>query len=244
MPIFDPRERSFPVLPSLILANILPLIGVLYYDVSFFALIYLYWWETVIISVFQFIKMGKAQKKTEPDPGFTINGKALSYEQVNSKRYMRFTYALIRIVMLAFYLLFIVIFVGVLSSSRENDFLGFARALMFIEPWVVASFLAFVFTHLVEYIVWMRDEDYKNTSLRELGSIFDARVIVIHVVIVLGTFAAMFAGEKLFPETQNAGSIAYTCLFVLLKVIVDVYAYARNTRRTALIGSFNALRKK
>jgi len=244
MPIFDPRERSFPVLPSLILANILPLIGVIYYDVSFFALIYLYWWETVIISIFQFIKMGKAQKQSEPDPNFTVNGKTLSFEQVNSKRYMRFTYAVIRIFMLAFYLLFIVIFVGVLASTSENDLLGFAKALMFIEPWVFASFLAFVFTHLVEYIVWMRDEDYKNTSLRELGSVFDARIIVIHVVIVLGTFAAMFAGEKLFPETQNAGSIAYTCLFVLLKVIVDVYAYTKNIRRTEAIGSLSALMRK
>ncbi len=244
MPIFDPRERSFPVFPSLILANILPLIGVIYYDVSFFALIYLYWWETVIISIFQFIKMGKAQKKSEPDPNFTINGKPLSYDQVNSKSYMRFSYALIRILMLAFYLLFIVIFVGLLASSKEDDLLGFARALTFVEPWVFAGFLAFVFTHLVEYIVWMRDEEYKNTSLRELGSVFDARIIVIHVVIVLGTFAAMFAGEKLFPATPNAGSIAYVCLFVLLKVIVDIFAYVRNTRRTTVLSSFNALRKK
>lgn len=57
MPIFDPRERSGPILPALILANVIPLVGIIYYDVSFFALLYLYWWETVIISIFRWQKM-------------------------------------------------------------------------------------------------------------------------------------------------------------------------------------------
>lgn len=243
MPIFDPREKNFPVLPSLILANLLPLIGVIYYDISFFALIYLYWWETVIISIFQFIKMGSAKKQTEPDPGFTINGKPLTINQVNSKRYMRAMFVIIRLIMLFFYLIFIIIFIGILSSVKEGDMLGFAEALVFAEPWVLASFLAFIFTHLVEYITWMREETYKTTSLRELSSPFDSRILVIHVVIVLGTFSAMFASEKLFPETPNAGSIAYACIFVLLKVIVDIIAYKSNVRRTVLLSTWSEGKK-
>lgn len=234
MPVFDPREKGFPVLSAIIFTNLLPLIAVLFYDVSFFALFYLYWWETVIISFFQFVKMGKAQKKSEPDPNFTINGKTLTFDQVNSKRYMRTSYAVIRFLMLLFYLIFIVIFVGVLSAIEEDP-VAFARALMFIEPWVVVSFLSFLLTHLIQYIIWRNNKEYEQTSLRELGAVFDARVIVIHIVIVLGTFAAMFAGDKIIPDTKNAGSIAYVSLFVLLKIGVDIYAMSKNTRRTTVM---------
>ncbi|MBK8345633.1 MAG: hypothetical protein IPL12_21525 [Bacteroidetes bacterium] len=52
-------------------------------------------------------------------------------------------------------------------------------------------------------MLWIRDKEYKTTSLRDLGNIFDSRVVVIHVVIVLGTFASMFAGEKLFPDVKK-----------------------------------------
>jgi hypothetical protein len=242
MPIFDPREKGFPVLPTLVLTNLFPLVGVLYSDMSFFALFYLYWWETVIISVFQFIKMGKAELKTEPDPSYEVNDKPLTYEQMNSKRYMRMSYAILRILMLAFYLLFIVVFVGVLSALQE-DAGAFTRALLFIEPWVVISFIAFVVFHFAEYIVWRINKEYKQTSLHDLGTIFDSRIMVIHVVIVLGTFAAMFAGEQLFPEKQNAGSIAYVCMFVLLKIIVDVYSYKKNVRRTEMISNLRMLKK-
>lgn len=238
MPVYDPREKSFPVLSAIILSNLLPLIAVLFYDVSFFALFYLYWWETVIISIFQFIKMGKAQKKSEPDPNFTVNGKQLTFEQVNSRRYMRFSYAVIRFFMLLFYLVFIVVFVGVLSAMKENP-AAFARALLFTEPWVKVSFFGFFFTHLVEYIIWVNNKEYEQASLRDLGAIFDARVMVIHIVIVLGTFAAMFAGDKLIPNTKNAGSIAYVCLFVLMKVGVDLYTYSKNTRRIQVLSSLS-----
>lgn len=236
MPVYDLREKSFPVLSAIILSNLMPLIAVLFYDVSFFALFYLYWWETVIISVFQFIKMGKAQKLSEPDPNFSINDKTLTYEQVNSKRYMRTSYVVIRFLMLVFYLFFIVIFVGVLSTMKENP-TAFVRALLFTEPWVKVSFAGFFVTHLVEYIFWRSNKEYEQTSLRELGTVFDTRVMVIHIVIVLGTFAAMFAGDKLIPGTQNAGSVAYVCLFVLMKIAMDVYAHNKSTRRLEVIGS-------
>ncbi|MBK7440300.1 MAG: hypothetical protein IPL12_21100 [Bacteroidetes bacterium] len=234
----SPRTRSFPIVPVIICINILPLIGVLYFNVSFFALFYLYWWETVIISIFQFVKMGKAELKSEPDPGFTVNGKTLTYQQVNSKIYMRLSYGIIRLLMLGFYLLFIIIFIGILTAIEEDP-IAFANALLFLDPWVLLSFLGFFFTHLAEYVLWIRDKEYKTTSLRDLGNIFDSRVVVIHVVIVLGTFASMFAGEKLFPDVKNIGSIAYMCLFVLLKIGVDVYAYSKNMKRTHAINDLS-----
>ena len=49
--------------------------------------------------------------------------------------------------------------------------------------------------------------------------------------------------NSLFPEKQNAGSIAYVCMFVLLKIIVDVYSYKKNVRRTEMISNLRMLKK-
>ncbi len=236
MPIFDPRERSFPILPTLIISNILPLIGILYYDLTFFSLFYLYWWETVIISFFTFMKMGRAQQRSEPDPNYTVNGKTLTNEQVNSKRYMRTSFAVIRFFMLVFYLIFIVIFVGLVSAAKsDDDILSFGGTLFFIYPWMRISFAAFLITHTLEYWIWVRDEEYKTTSLRALGSPFDSRIVIMHIVIVLGTFLSFYASENLFPGNPKAGSMGYAILFVMMKTGVDMFAYMKNTKRTEVI---------
>lgn len=244
MPIFDPRERSVPVLPTIIIANLFPLVGIIYFNLSFFALFYLFWWETGIISFYQWLKMGKAKKNADPDPGFTINGKTLTHEQVNSKRYMRRMYFWVRFFMLGFYLIFIIVFVGLLASNQSDDMLGFLNALFLMDPWMRYSLLAFILTHGIEYWVWLRDEDYNNTSLRELGSPFDGRVLIMHLVIVLGTFGSVFVTEKLMPGNPKAGSIIYATLFVLLKILLDGYSYSKNKRRPEVImQTFTSLKK-
>ncbi len=235
MPILDPRERSIPVLPSIIIMNIIPLIGIIYYDLTFFALFYLYWWETVFISFFQWLKMGKAQKITDPDPGYTVNGKMLTHEQVNSKRYMRRSYFWIRSFMLIFYLIFIIVFVGVLSAVNDGEGIEFLRAIIFADDWMKLAIVAFILTHLLDYFVWVKDEEYKETSLRELGMPFDSRIILMHLVIVLGTFGSMYVSESLFPEHPKAGSIAYASLFVLIKLMIDIWAYTKNSKRSVVL---------
>jgi hypothetical protein len=244
MPIFDPRERSGPMLPAMIVANIFPLVGIIYYDVNFFALFYLYWWETVIISIFRWQKMGWASKPSEPDPTVTYNGQPLTNEQVNNRRGMRIRYFFVRSGMMLFYLLFIVVFVGILTSIKE-DAVGFASAITFSDPWVFWSFVGFVIVHLLEYISWIRNETYKETTIVELSSPFDSRIIVMHVVIVGGTFLAMFTSEKLFPDHPHAASIGYGALFVFLKTIIDVIAWRNNhSRQDALVKVSGALRRK
>jgi len=244
MPILDPRERSIPVLPVIIITNIIPLVGIIYYDLTFFALFYLFWWETVIISFYQWLKMGRAKKIAEPDPNFTVNGKTLTHQQVNSKRYMRRMYFWVRVLMLIFYLVFIVVFVGIVQSATTDGAISFMRAFLLIDPWMKVALLAFILTHGLEYWVWIRDGDAENTSLRELGMPFDGRIIIMHIVIVLGTFGSMYASESLFPDHPKAGSIAYATVFVLLKIAIDVFSYVRNQRRTDVISSMSALRKK
>jgi Family of unknown function (DUF6498) len=239
MPVYDEREKQFPVLPFIILSNIFPLIGVLYYHMSFFMLFYLYWCETVIISIFNWIKMGKAKKKDVPDPGFTINNHPLTYQQVNSKKYMRRMYLGMRLFILFFYLIFIIVFIGFMQSMRQPDAdknaLSVMQTLFFQDRWMQVSLLVFIILHCIQYWQWIMTKEYEETSLRKLGSPFDGRMIIMHIVIVLGTFLSFYATENLFPHNPNAGQIAFASLFVFLKVIVDVLSFNRNNKRSHTI---------
>lgn len=239
MPVLDPRERSFPVLPFLMAGNLFPLIGVLFYGFGFFALFYLYWWETVIISIFQWLKMGRAELQSKPDPKFLVNNKPLSDAQVNSRRYMRRLYFFVRGGLLAFYLIFIIVFTGSSDAGNGGDMIdNFVLPLMLKVPWMQVSLLVFFISHAVEYRVWIYDKDYKTTSLTSLGNPIDGRTIIMHIVIVLGTFLSAFVTNSLFPENPRAGVIAYASLFVLLKILVDLYAYATDQRRGTLLAKY------
>lgn len=241
MPIYDPREQKGPVLPVLLLANIFPLVGIVYDEISFFALFYLYWWETVIVSIFRWQKMAWAEKPSEPDPLFLVNGRILTKEHVNNRGKMRRQYFFMRSGIMIFYLIFIIVFVGAMSTMSE-DTSGFAAAITFNEPWVFWSFIGFTALHLTDYITWIQRKAYKETTLVELASPFDGRIILMHLVIVLGTFLAMYTSENLFPNHPRAASIGYGVLFVGIKTIVDVIAYKKNEPRQKTLDTL--LRKK
>jgi len=230
MPIFDPRENKGPFLPALLLANILPLVGILYDEISFFALFYLYWWETVIISIFRWQKMAWAEKPSEPNSALMVNGRLQSADFINNRGKMRRQYFFVRSGIMLFYLIFIIVFVGVLNSAGENAG-EFGRAITFSEPWVFWSFIAFTVLHLTEYITWVRSKAYKETTLSELSTPFDGRLIIMHLVIVLGTFLAMYTSETLFPNHPRAASIGYGVLFVVIKIITELFAYRSNRSR-------------
>lgn len=121
-----------------------------------------------------------------------------------------------------------------MTTSDEN-MPEFARAISFSEPWVFWCFISYVLLHLTEYIIWIRSYTYKHTSLVELAQPLDGRLIVMHVVIVLGTFLSIYTSEKLFPNHPRAASIGFGALFVLLKTGIDVFAYLRNHPRHKVI---------
>jgi hypothetical protein len=188
--------------------------------------------------------MGKAQKISEPDPNYTVNGRTLTHEQVNSRRYMRRSYFWIRSFMLIFYLIFILVFVGIFESINSDSGYSFSRTILFLDDWMKVSIFAFIITHLLEYWAWLTSGFNKETSLRELGMPFDGRIIIMHLVIVLGTFGSMYASDTLFPGHPKAGSIAYASLFVLFKSILDIYSFRKDRKRFDVIDAYSVLRKR
>ncbi|MEY3236715.1 MAG: hypothetical protein RI883_816 [Bacteroidota bacterium] len=182
--------------------NIIPFLGVVFFNWSVFALLYSFWLETLGLSFFNAIRIAFAAKDSEP----TINfGKA-------------FRFFILRVGILLFYMIFLLVFVGIDISGKQGG-VSFAMYLMFIDIPFRITILSFFFIKFLELIYrYFYLGERKTTSSEDYNKFFDTRLIVIHVVIVLGVFAFKFFNEKLGTHT---GIVAFAAVFVLVKMLAD-----------------------
>jgi len=182
--------------------NLITLWGVIYFNWSVFALIYLYWLETVCFVFFNGIKILTAQNDLQKAPH---TAKALRYLSFN-------------LFILLFYLIFIVGFIGFSVASKQEG-VHFASYLLFYDHSFRYTVLCFFVLKLIELIYfYFLSGIYKTSRPSEFNSFFNIRMILIHIVIVLGFFTFSFISRKL---NSHYGIIAFAAVFVIVKSIVD-----------------------
>lgn len=188
-----------------LIMNIVPFLGVLFFDWSVFALIYAFWLETLAESFFNAIRIAFAQKS---DSG--------SFHFVKA-----FSYFFVRILVLLFYLIFVLAFVGAMISHKQ-DGVHFVYYLFLIDTTFRIAIISFFVLKLLELIYhYFYLGERKNTSPAEFNSLFTGRIIVIHIVIVIGVFAYQYFSEKL---SEHSGVVAFAAVFVSVKLIADFFA--------------------
>ena len=192
--------------------NIIPFLGVVFFNWSVFALLYAFWLETLGLSFFNSIRICFASKE------------AWSVTQL--KKALQFF--IFRIGILLFYVIFLLVFVGIDISGKQGG-VNFAMYLLFLDiPFRITIFSFFIvkFLELAYHYFYLGER--KTTTPDEYNKFFDSRLIVIHVVIVLGVFAFAFFNEKLGSHT---GTVAFTAVFVSVKMLADFGA--------GLVGNLN-----
>jgi hypothetical protein len=235
--------NKFPVLPTILAMNLFPLAGVLFFNWSFFAIIYIYWWETVIMSMFNLFKMHKASALAQPDPNMTINGLPQTFEQVNNVKFMRRNYTGVRVFTLFIYFVFICVFIGMYQGSQPGQ-PGPVEIVFFMEDFMRISLFVIFLYYLIDYLVFRMSGEWQETTVAELAVPFDGRSVVMHVVIVLGAVSTVFLGEKLFGSEEAAAPVMFTSFFVLVKTGVDVVAAKKKMHRETMVGEAIFNRKK
>jgi len=189
-----------------LLMNIVPLLGVIFANWSIFALIYAYWLETLGFSFFNAIKIASAQNSDTRPPHIV----------------KAFTYLAFHVFILLFYMVFILVFIGVMIAGKQEG-IKFASYLMFIEPSFRYAILTLFMTKTVEFVSeYFMSGVFKTARPEDYNAFFNIRIILIHVVIVLGVFANQFI-SKSFGE--NYGVIAFAFVFVVAKSIADTVVY-------------------
>ncbi|AOE50280.1 DUF6498-containing protein [Kangiella sediminilitoris] len=184
---------------AIALGNAIPFIGVLLGYWSAFDLIFLYWFENIIIGIFAICRM-----TIRPDnPAlFAIGG--IFFSAFFCLHYGMFTYG---------HGLFISSFfedylISGSSSSRYSliDVIGY----MFSNRGVQLTLLAMFIAHLVEYIIAYRKKNI-DAITAEMSKPYK-RILVLHIAIIVGGFIA----------TQFENSIGVALVIIAMKTYYDL----------------------
>jgi len=191
-----------PSLITLVLANLWPLVGVLFFHWTVFSVVLLFWLENVIVGVFN---VGRMWMAGAPGPGgpvqkvFLIPFFLVHYGMFTAIHGM-FVFAL---------------FAGPLGTDTfDPDHMG----RMVVESGVLPPAIILAVSHGYSFAVnYLGSGEFRTTTLQHLMTQPYTRVVILHVVIMFGGFVVMALGSP-------APALA---LLVALKIGIDARAHLR-----------------
>lgn len=200
-----------------LLLNLVPVAGYWFLDWSLFAIVYIYWVEALLVGFFLALKV-LLSKGTDP-----VTGRPASLATRISKS---FKTMLVRTAILLFYWLFILVFValgqGKLSSGEHTRNI---EIIFFFNGSFNIAVFAFFLSQLQEFLRdFILTGQYKTKVPTHFISFFDSRTIIIHVVIVLGTFAHEFL-VKYKDMDERLPGLGFVGVLFVIKCLADLFMY-------------------
>jgi hypothetical protein len=202
-------EQWRPTATALLLANLIPLAGVLAFDWDVFALVFLFWLENVVVGGFNVLRMFWVQRGAERTP-------------------------LAKVVVIPFFCFHYGMFTAVhgvfvfalFGSGFSGDLFPSVQMVMQVIDehalWVAVG--ALVLSHAFSFVRnYVSEGEYRRVTLQQLMSQPYARVVVLHIAIIGGGFLVMALGAPVLG----------LLLLVVLKVAVDVSAHLREHAKLA-----------
>lgn len=210
MPQSVARTTLTPSAILLVLANIVPLVGVLYWDWSVFVVLLLFWMENVVYGVLNIPRILLSQGGS---PGGPV---ALASK------------LLVTLVFCIHYGIFTTVhgvFVVVMFGGTPDDLTSIGPSLMWHEitsnqlQWVIVPLVvSHAFSFLENYVA---KGEYRTTTLSQAMNAPYSRVVVLHITILLGGFLVMSLGDPVIGVV----------LLVALKTIMDLRSHVTAHRK-------------
>jgi len=193
---------------ALVLANLVPLAGVVFLDWDVFVIVFLFWLENVVVGFFNLLRMLWVERGAEPFP-------------------------LAKLFVMPFFLvhygMFTAIhgvFVLVLFGGMAQQGAGFPTVRTVLDLvtryhlWIPV--LALVASHGYSFVTnYVARQEYRRVTLQQLMQQPYSRVVVLHLTILLGGFLVMAL------RLPVVGAF----LLVVLKIGVDLRAHLREHAR-------------
>ena len=216
-----------PSVLFILLLNLVPIWGVIHWGWTPFYVFYLFWLETLIVSIFNAIKIFACRGDEYDEKLHSSNHKYASLH-VNYFSHIgkASRYLLVRIFIFFFYLLFIVTFIGFLASQKTDDGLDIFKVIFFKHKAFNYTLLAFAINQLMQFLFdFYGNEDYKRTHASDFASIFDGRQLVIHVAVVLS--GVLGSQGSIFNTKINTSylSLIMVGIFCVVKSIYEVFVF-------------------
>lgn len=205
-----------PVL-VLLLVNIYPIIGVLFFGWDYFIVVLLYIIETLIIGLINMLKMGGAQGKLslkdKANMGITTSDSAQAKEMEEKP-------GCAKLILIPFffvhYNMFVVvqsIFVVVLSTQFGNRNIELEQ---FLNLEFILSLLFLFGSHIYSfYENYILKEEYKQSSIIKLMFLPYKRIIIQQITVIFGSFLIMLTNAPVF----------FLVILIIMKIFFDLRAH-------------------
>ncbi len=203
---------------ALVVANLLPLAGVLWWDWDLFTILTLYWVENGIVGVINFAKILRAEGSLAPG-GWRMRLNGRSIESM-ARRPIAAFFALHYGAFWFGHGVFVVIFLPLMTSGLGDGPISPG------PDWglVASGALALAVSHAISYRAnYVGRGEYRTASPG--GQMFApyGRLVILHLTIILGAALSATIGSPV-------GSLL---VLVALKLILDLFFHLREHRRRA-----------
>ena len=206
----------------LILGNLVPLAGALWWDWNLVAILALYWVENGIVGAINVLKILRAEGSVLDGMQMRLNGRPIS--------------SLARKPIAAFFLihyggfwvghgLFVLLFLPAISGSLDGT--NSTQLLSPVGPgpdWGVVAFgaLGLAISHATSFwLNYLGRGEYRLVSPAQLMLAPYGRLVILHLTIILGAMVSIWIGSPV-------GSLL---LLVILKTALDLFFHLREHRR-------------
>ena len=201
------------------LTIVLTLVSIYILQITVFYMIYLFWWDEAMRTIFEFFRF-VFKRKTLIEPKKSISG-------IGGKFFFLFVY-----------LIFIVVFLGFVMNWNNHDLVLLnGEVLFFQNKFFNISLVGFFLRET--YILIHQDQVLG-------GSLFLSRgIITLHISLILGIFG-WFLINNVFPNYIEYASLVAAIPFLFLKVIFEIAEIRDHERQRKLLEeeNFRVLQKQ
>jgi hypothetical protein len=200
--------RWTPSTTALIVANLVPLAGVVVLDWDVFSVVFLFWLENLVVGGFNVLRMVWVERGAERQP-------AVKYFMIP---FFAFHYGMFTLIHGTF--VFSLFGEGIVRGIGFPSFVTVVDVIATQKLWVAvgALFLSHGYSFVANYL---GSQEYRTVTLERLMHQPYNRVIVLHLVIILGGFVVMTVHQPMMGIV----------LLVVIKIVVDVRAHLREHRK-------------
>lgn len=203
MPISYTRLSQYLSLTAITLLTILAIYNK---SITVFYIIYLFWWDEFIKTLFDRIRYRFKNKNQIYPPEYILNCKD-------------------RLFMLMIYFVFIVVFFGVVLNWRDED-LSLLNLQIFLFHNTLFSFSVMTFFLRELYILLNSEVAMLPHSIASKG------IIILHISIIFGIIFWFLASKK-YVVFQDYAILLSILPFLILKIIFEVQEIKSKTIETA-----------
>jgi Family of unknown function (DUF6498) len=201
-------SSSVGAVVALVVANLIPLVGVLVLGWSVWAILILYWLENGVIGVFNVLKILRSEGVADdPMSGLRFNGQPVNtMAKAGLATFFTMHYGIFWVVH-GIFVLTLPVFGSIGSSNGPSMVDG-------VDPLVVlVALVALTISHGVSYwFNYLGRGEYRTATAGGLMSAPYGRLIILHVTIIFGALAISMTGAPAFA----------VAILVGLKIMMDL----------------------